>query len=153
MTKLSAALTLGFALLASPVNAHPSGDAAGRAVLAHVEAAWAAGDAGAIAALYAPDGDLVIPSGTRLSGRDAIGAFYRQVFRNGYAGSRADAELQATRAVAPDLLLGEGRWSIDGAVGADGAPRKREQGRFMVVLARAGADWQIAALREYVPMR
>src|SRR5687768_1038376 len=37
-------------------------------------------DIAAICALYAPDGVLVIPDGTRLEGRAAIAEFYRGLF-------------------------------------------------------------------------
>lgn len=153
MTRISTWLAFIVLAFAPSAYAQPSPDAIGREMLARVATAWAATDAAAIAALYASDGDLIVPSGTRLAGREAVRAFYGQAFGNGYADSRAKAELRAMRALTPDILVGDGSWSINGAARPDGSPRAREEGRFTVILKRAAAGWEIAALREYVAAR
>jgi uncharacterized protein (TIGR02246 family) len=54
----------------------PGAEALARSYFDHVRAR----DVAAIARLYAPDGALVIPDGTRLAGGAAIAEFYRALF-------------------------------------------------------------------------
>jgi len=63
-----------FALIGVPMLTaqERASDAAVRARVKALEAAWNARDAEAIAAGYAPDGDLILGDGPRYTGRDAI---------------------------------------------------------------------------------
>ncbi|HEV2224625.1 MAG TPA: SgcJ/EcaC family oxidoreductase [Candidatus Acidoferrales bacterium] len=55
--------------------------------------AWDRADAGALAALFTADGDVITPDGTVLVHRDGIESFYGTIFKNGYAGSHGQAHL------------------------------------------------------------
>src|ERR1044072_8579280 len=70
------------ALLAAPAL---GGDVAGTLAQAFVRA-WDAGDAKGLAALFAPDADIVTPDGTLVSGPEKIEAFYAYVFAQGLKG-------------------------------------------------------------------
>jgi uncharacterized protein (TIGR02246 family) len=140
-TILLAALLL--AAFAAPAAAEPP-----VALLDRFMAAWSAGDAKAIAALFAADGDFVNPDGYRASGRAAIEAFYAGAFARGYAGSRGIGEVVAQRAVVPGLVLIDGRWNISGAKTENGTPRPMEQGILTALLREESDGWRIVALRE-----
>lgn len=71
-------------------------DGAVRAVLDHVYAAWAAGDADAFVALYAQDATAVLP-GSHLRGRDTIRATMAAAFAGPLKGSRCADEVQSIR--------------------------------------------------------
>ena len=110
--------------------------------------AWNAADAKALSALFAPDGDLVTPSGIDSRGRDAIEAFYAAVFARGYAGSKGIGEIVRMRALSPDISLIDARFSIVGAKKENGALRADEHGIMTAILGRTDQGWQILALRE-----
>jgi uncharacterized protein (TIGR02246 family) len=60
------------------------------ALVTAAEAAWAAKDAAAYAALFAEDAEFISPFGTYLSGREAIRAQHVLLFRGPFAGSNLD---------------------------------------------------------------
>jgi uncharacterized protein (TIGR02246 family) len=110
--------------------------------------AWNAADAKALSALFAPDGDLVTPTGIDSKGRDAIAAFYATAFARGYAGSKGIGEIVHTRTLSSDIVLIDARFTISGAKKEDGSLRTDENGIMTAVLGRTDQGWQILALRE-----
>ena len=112
------------------------------AVLDRFMAAWSASDAKGIATLFESDADFVSPDGYKASGRSAIERFYASAFARGYAGSHGAGEIVTTRAIAPDLVLIDGRWSIDRAA------HPLERGILSALLRRDGDGWHIVMLRE-----
>jgi uncharacterized protein (TIGR02246 family) len=118
------------------------------ALLGRFMQAWSTGDAKGIAMLFAADADFVNPDGYKASGRDAIEMFYAGAFAHGYAGSKGVGEVVATRFVAPDFVLIDGRWSIDGAKTESGAPRSVQRGILTALVRRERDGWRIVALRE-----
>lgn len=110
--------------------------------------AWARADAQGIAWLFAPDGDLVIPTGNVFSGRETIGGFYASVFAGGYRGSKGTGAIVRLRFVRPDIAVCDGIWSITGAHDKDGKESAPERGVFTVVAVKQEGKWRIGALRE-----
>ena len=110
--------------------------------------AWGHADAAQLASVFAPDGDLIIPTGNVFSGREAIGAFYSSVFQNGYKGSRATGVIERMRFITPDIAIADGRWTIAGAHDQDGKDAPTERGIFSVIVARKRSRWLMSALRE-----
>ena len=110
--------------------------------------AWARSDAEGLAWLFTPDGDLVIPTGQVMSGRDAVGAFYASVFAAGYRGSKGTGEVERMRFIRPDVVVGDGTWSITGAHDKQGKATPEERGVFTFVAVKRDDHWHISALRE-----
>ncbi|HEX5438837.1 MAG TPA: SgcJ/EcaC family oxidoreductase [Gemmatimonadaceae bacterium] len=113
--------------------------------------AWAHANPDSIAALFAADADVVIPTGVIVRGRSAIRRFYASAFANGYIGSRSTVRLEALRRLTPRIAVLDASWRISGAQGSSGAPRAPEAGLLTAVLVRDSGDrggWRIAALRE-----
>jgi uncharacterized protein (TIGR02246 family) len=109
--------------------------------------AWARADAPGLAALFASDGDLMIPTGNVFSGREAIGGFYASVFAQGYKGSKGAGDIVRLRVLQPDVMVGDGTWSITGAH-KDGKEAVAERGVFTFVAVKREGKWRISALRE-----
>jgi uncharacterized protein (TIGR02246 family) len=130
-------------MIAAPAKAGPAD-----ALLNAYRAAWDRADAPALAHFYARDGQLHTPYGVTLHGKEQIRSFYMGAFEHGYRGSRGEAALIDTEAVAPGIIFGHGRWSIHGARSEKGEPRAAECGDFFMVLRREGASWRIASLHE-----
>ena len=129
-------LALGLSLLPFAAQAESEQD-----LVAHFLTAWNAADAKALGALFTPDADFVSPFGQHARGRDAIQAFYATVFANGFAGSKGTGEIVSTRALAPDLMLVDARFTIS-------RPQKEEKGIMAAIFRRDGDVWRIEALRE-----
>ncbi len=110
--------------------------------------AWNRSDWQEMAKVFIDDGTLVIPDGTMFEGRNAISAFYRDVFSRGYRGSRATSAAKRVSVVREGVAIVDGEWNIEGAHAAKGDLRKPEHGIFCAVLVRHAGAWMIAALRE-----
>jgi uncharacterized protein (TIGR02246 family) len=134
-----------FSMASAPVN---NDETQVRDLIPRFADAWAHADAHGIAGIYAADGDLVIPTGQVISGRDAIAGFYAAVFAKGYQGSKGEGTIERLRFVRPDVAVGDGTWSIVGAHGANGQAAPAERGVFAFVAVKQENQWLISALRE-----
>jgi uncharacterized protein (TIGR02246 family) len=126
-----AVLALGVLVAARPAGADPVREAveAGNRAFA---AAFGAGDATAVAALYSEDATLVPPGAPVVTGRPAIAAFWKGSME---AGTRAVALQTAEVESAGDLAYEVGTVRLtagDGSVG---------EARYVVVWKRAGDRW------------
>jgi len=105
-----------------------------------ISAATAAGDADALARLYAPNAVLLTPQGKIVSGRDAIRAVFAANHALGPNKLRvvdAQADVDGNRA----LLLMSWELRIEPA----NRPPIEARGRSMVYFTRSAEGWQIAA--------
>jgi len=136
------------AALATPALVTDASAADASSLVDQFMRAWNAGDAHALSALFAPDGDLVTPTGIDSKGREAIQAFYAAAFARGYQGSKGEGQIVRERALSPDITLVDARFSIVGAKKEDGSPRADENGILTAVIARNDSGLQILALRE-----
>lgn len=145
----AAALFLFFARcgVAGPQRSNADEDAL-RQVQTRFAEAWGKSDAASIAALFAPDADLIIPTGLVMRGGGEIQSFYASVFQQGYAGSAAGSEISRIRFLTPHLALVDASWSIKNIHDANGALRPDETGVLALVAVKTAAGWRIAALRE-----
>jgi uncharacterized protein (TIGR02246 family) len=123
-------------------------NAGAQGVLEQFTRDWQAGDAHALAGLFARNADFVNPWGIWAKGRSEIETFYAGAFRSGFSGSNGEGHLVSVRAVRPDLALVDATWRITGAKMPDGKPRPDEQGILVGLMARTRHGWQIVALRE-----
>jgi len=143
---------ISFIVLAAGVNAAgataPRDQKDIRALQHAFTTAWDRADAGALAALFTADGDLITPDGTVLVHRDGIESFYAAIFKNGYAGSHGQAHLVRLQFIKANVALVDGEWSITGARTKDGQPREAERGLYAIIAVKTPNGWMIRALRE-----
>jgi uncharacterized protein (TIGR02246 family) len=144
-TMAAAMLLFGTILSGAPLRGGMIGMADGgedslRKLADAFAAAMRAGDAAAVAAVYADDATDMPPGSAPLRGRAAIEAYYRALF----------ATCRFTRF---ELAYGESRVSGDvgylvgssrAAVMAGGAATPEESGKFVVVFRRAKDGWKAA---------
>jgi uncharacterized protein (TIGR02246 family) len=135
------------AMLCVALSSSASAESAAPLVTQFMQA-WNAADAKTLGALFAPDADLVTPTGIDSKGRDAIEAFYAAAFARGYAGSRGVGQVVRERALSPDISLIDARFAITNAKTQDGSSRAAEGGIMTAVVRRTETGWQILALRE-----
>jgi uncharacterized protein (TIGR02246 family) len=142
-------LVCGGIIVASiaPASAADADRQSMEATLNAVVAAWDRSDAKAIAAVYAEDGDLIVPDGAVLNGKPTIEAFYASAFSRGYGGTTAGAHIVRGHRVGASTYVADGTWSIDG-IKHPGAPDSREAGIFTAFFVREKGQWRLHALRE-----
>ncbi|WP_334191322.1 YybH family protein [Pararhodobacter sp.] len=130
-------LTVALAVLLSPAAAQVTTprEAADRMV-----AAVAAQDAGAVAALYAPEAIVLVASQPVIAGRDAIRDAWARNFGAGYA---ALAILQARTDTGTDRAAMVILW--EATIRPQGAAPQTMRGRSLLYFTRAGQGWLISA--------
>lgn len=129
------------AFLAGPVlAADDAASAAGvRARVKALEAAWNARDAGGIAAVFAPDGDLILGDSPRYSGQEAIRLSSQDMASATPPARKISISVDAIRHLSPDIAIAECTAKFSA-----GEPT---QDRATWVMVRRQGAWQIAALR------
>jgi uncharacterized protein (TIGR02246 family) len=110
------------------------------------DANYADKNAAAMAALYAPDGVLVSPSGSIIRGREALKAYYVKRFA---AGARGHAIKVSEVHVQGDGGYGLAQFSVI-SPGADGAPHETH-GAILAVYRRDPDGWRFRIVEPSVP--
>ncbi len=109
-----------------------------RAQIAKMDQAWQttynAGDAAALAALYAQDGKVMAPGGEPVSGPAAIQAFFAADIANGAKNTLTLGEVVGFG----DFALETGGWVTKAADG-----KHLDHGTFMTLYKKVGGAWKI----------
>lgn len=106
-------------------------------------AAWAKGDAKAIAALHTKDAVRITGNGEpAVVGTAAIEQALAGALSGPYKGTMLVIKSNPSRRVAPDTYIGEGTYEVTGGSVPAGNPTR---GQYMNVLLREGGRWRIAA--------
>ena len=110
-------------------------------------AAFNKGDAEAVAALYAPDGDSVRPAGQMTKGRAEIEKGYAKLFAQN-KGAKLDAPFGSLRFITRDVAIADRPSALTPA--PEGGPRKLH---ITVVYVKRDGKWLIASNRVMVPFQ
>jgi uncharacterized protein (TIGR02246 family) len=105
------------------------------------------GDAKAVAAFWAADGDYTDLSGRNLAGRDAIEKSFEEFFTEN-KGAKLRIDSDSLRFVTPDVAIEDG---VSSVIPADGAPPSRA--KYTVVHVKKEGQWLLGSVREsaYTP--
>jgi uncharacterized protein (TIGR02246 family) len=117
-------------------------EAAVRALVGRLEAAWNAVEPAAFAAEFMPDADFVNVRGDYHSGREAVAHGHEAILGSIYAGSTIRYSLSRVREVAPGVLVAH----VDALLSVPAGPFAGDTRAIpsMVLVQDAGA-WRIAA--------
>ena len=115
------------------------------------EAAWAMGDATAIAAFFIEEGDSTGPDGVRFHGREAVQGHYQELFGGMYQGTTISISQTSTRFPSPDIAVASGTYEIMGMKTADGEDMEIK-GLYMNVAVKQGGEWKIHCARPMLPL-
>ena len=99
------------------------------------------GDAKAVAALWAEDGDYLDETGERTSGREAIEKKYATYFADN-DGAKMDVIVDAIRQVSPDTAIEDGHATLTAQAGS------LTTGRYTVVHVKRNGKWLMASVRD-----
>ncbi|HSF15392.1 MAG TPA: SgcJ/EcaC family oxidoreductase [Vicinamibacteria bacterium] len=106
---------------------------------------WKAGDAAMCASIYAEDADVVDFAGQTFKGRSAIEESVAKTLES-YPGSSLSIERTTFHVVSPDVVVSDGVWRVEGAVGED----LPTEGFYTVVASRASGEWLVVSGRTKV---
>jgi uncharacterized protein (TIGR02246 family) len=136
-----------FALTARPALAEePKGNAKEEAALqknaeAFIEA-FHKGDAKALAAFWAPDGDYTDQTGRHLKGREAIEKAFQSLFAEN-KGLKVRIDSHSLRFVTPEVAVEDGATDV---IPADGGPPSRA--RYTAVHVKKDGRWLLSSVRD-----
>jgi uncharacterized protein (TIGR02246 family) len=130
-----------FLFLASAARADDETSAI-REVLDRYAAAWNRDDAQTMAAVFAPEGDIVSPYGQVVKGREAVSALLMREHSGWAKGTRYSDTVDSLRMIKPEVALVDGKLSVRGA-----NLKKPLEGRFTNVLVKSDGRWWIQARR------
>ncbi|MDP3861634.1 MAG: SgcJ/EcaC family oxidoreductase [Phaeovulum sp.] len=108
-------------------------------------AAWAARDAGAIAALFAEDADFLSLTGGAAEGRAVIADLFAAEFAGTFARARLVTGRSKLRPLGPHAAVVLQRFVLSGLVHADGADAGRLGAVLMATLSPDAQGWQVVA--------
>lgn len=129
-------LLIGATLLASPVLAQDDVEAAIAEASEAWQAGWNAGDAAAIASLYAPDARLMAPGAEPVEGREAIEAAFGEHLAEAAGGQTT---LETVDLVSEgDLTVEVGSYA---STAADGS--HVDHGKYIAVWKNVDGEWKI----------
>ncbi|MGB5301850.1 MAG: nuclear transport factor 2 family protein [Gemmatimonadota bacterium] len=135
-----AGLLIAMALLALPATALAQADEYSKSSLKEMpnkwQAAYNAGDAASLAALYAEDGVLHPPNSAPVDGREAIQAFWATALESG-----GTSELT----VKDMFAMGESAAEVGMWVGTAADGSHADHGHYTIIYKKVDGMWQIAS--------
>lgn len=107
--------------------------------------AWAARDAGAVAALFADDADFLTLTGHWSEGRKAIADTVAGEMAGAFARAKLVTGRVKARAIAPGVAHVMQRYVLSGIVNADGSDAGRVGAILSATLVEGAEGWRVAA--------
>jgi uncharacterized protein (TIGR02246 family) len=114
-------------------------------------AAYNAGDADAVAAIYAVDGTHTYALGFTHRGRTEIAKGLAEMLGGPLKGTRMAIDPLHIRALSADVAVEEASFTLGGLKDADGATLPPIDGLCLAVYQRQGEEWFAAAVQCMVP--
>ena len=139
------------ASVANADNRDPDRDAI-YGLIDSLAACWNRADAQALSMLWQSDGDMIVPDGSLLRGRNQIENFYSGVFADGYGTSTAIATIGQLRFLSADLALIDGQFIVRRVLPANNQELPPERGFFSITAQKVSSRWLIVASREMEPL-
>jgi len=115
-------------------------------------AAWDKDDAKGLAAIFAPDGDLINPFGRVVRGRAEVEKLFAEEHATFSKGTHYEIRSLQTRLLGADAAVQD--WDVDltGMKGPDGGAMPPLKHHVTVVYAKKGGQWWAVAARPAVPV-
>lgn len=147
-----AIVLLGLALPA-PAFGQEEVEAAIRNLIQQLETGHAAGDAEAVAAIYAPDATHTFATGETVRGRAEIADALAGYFAGPLHETEYAAEILRVWSLSPEIALEQEAFTITGIKGPDGEEMPPLEGRCLVVYHKTGGEWLVEAAQCMVPFQ
>ena len=141
------------ALFALPLFANPAIDSEVKARGEEFAAAWNKHDAKAMAALWAPDGDLINPIGRMAKGPAEIEKLFAEEHGSMFKKSTYKNITANVHALSADLAVVDWDVTIDGEIGPDGKMVPTDKPHVTAVMKKANGKWWIETARAFEYMK
>jgi len=115
------------------------------------EAAYNAGDADAVAAIYAADASHTFATGLTLHGRAGIARGLKEMMAGPMKGTRISLTPLRIRPISPTVAVEEASFSMSGLKDASGALMPPVSGLCLGVYQKQDTEWFAAAVQCMVP--
>jgi uncharacterized protein (TIGR02246 family) len=115
------------------------------------EAAYNAGDAEVLAAIYAVDGTHTYAQGFTHRGRAEIEKGLKEMFTGPFKGTRMEITPLHIRALCPEVAVEEASFILTGLKGTDGGEIPAVSGTCLAVYRKEGEQWYAEAVQCMVP--
>jgi uncharacterized protein (TIGR02246 family) len=150
MTALAMASIVSLAMAAPEKN---GAESQVRARSQEFAAAWNQHDAKAMAALWAPDGDVINPSGRVAKGRAEVEKLFTDEHSSFMKGTTFTITGNAVRLLKPDVAFADWDVDISGMQAPDGTAMPTRKFHVNVVLVKKSGQWWVVAGRpvSYLP--
>lgn len=142
------AIVLGIAVgsIVSPMSAQEAAvDSAVRGRAELLVKAFNSGKASDVAALFAPDGEVIDEEGNLFAGRKELTEAFGQFFAK-FPQARLEVKVESVRSPAPGLAIEEGTRQI---TAGEADEKSTAVLRYSAIHAKVDGKWQIASLREF----
>lgn len=139
------------AVLSSSLSADMAADA--KAVTARAQefvAAWNRDDAHGMAAVWAPEGDLINPFGRVANGRAEVEKLFVDEHSGVMKGTTFKVVREKVRMLGPSIAVLDWDSEVVGIAGPDGKPMPSLKHHITIVLAKADGTWWVEAARPVV---
>jgi uncharacterized protein (TIGR02246 family) len=113
-------------------------------------AAWDKGDAKGLAAIFAPEGDLINPFGRVAKGRAEVEKLFAEEHASFTKNTHYDIRSLETRLVGADAAVQDWDVEMTGMKGPDGSAMPPLKHHVTVVYAKKGGQWWAVAARPAV---
>ena len=122
-----------------------------RSRVAQYEAYYNAGDAGSLAAIYAPNGSHTYALGVTHHGRAEIASGLKELFAGPFKGTRVALRPLRIRAIAASVAVEEASFTVTGIRDPSGATIPPVQGLCLAIYSKVGEQWLAEAVQCMVP--
>jgi uncharacterized protein (TIGR02246 family) len=114
-------------------------------------AAFAKGDAKALAGLYTENAIRVTPEGGKVIGRSAIEKELAAMLAAPFKGAKITIQVGSIQQVSPDVAVNEGTYEVTGVLAPDGKPAPPIRGSYLNTIVKKGEAWMIASNAGILP--
>lgn len=114
-------------------------------------AAFAKGDAKALAGFYTENAIRVTPEGGKAVGRSAIEKEFASNFAGAWKGARITISVGNTQPLGADIAVNEGTYEVTGIVMPNGKPAPPVKGNYLNTIVKKNGAWMLASNAASVP--
>jgi len=116
-------------------------------------AAFARGDAKALAGFYTENAVRITPEAGKTIGRSAIEKEFASNFAGPWKGAKITIKVGSTQSLSADIAVNEGTYEVSGIHTPDGKPAPPVTGSYLNTIVKKDGSWVLASNAAVTPQR